>query len=79
MHVLAVTDSGVLGAAILARAATSEESPRDIARRMVHDREVIDPDPKNTAVFGRLYPLFLQLYDHLKEPHRRLAEIERSA
>lgn len=79
VHVPAVTDSGVLGAAILARAALDQEPLHEVARRMVHDREVIEPDPQNTAVFDQLYPLFLELYDHLKEPYRRLAEIRSHA
>lgn len=79
VHVPVVTDSGVLGAAILARAATSGEDLRTVAARMVHEREVIDPDPKNTVVYDQLYPLFRDLYEHLKEPYRHLAGFQRTA
>lgn len=75
VHVPSVTDSGVLGAAILAHAAVSDEPLRQVAQRMVHDREVIEPDTKNTAVYDQTYPLFLELYERLKEPYRRLAEL----
>lgn len=79
VHVPSVTDSGVLGAAILARAAVSDEPLSHVAQRMVHDREVIEPDAKNTAVYDQTYPLFLELYERLKEPYRRLAELSPSA
>ncbi len=78
VHVPRIIDSGVLGAAILARAALDREPLREVAIRMVHDREVIEPDTKNVAVYEQLYPLFLKLYEHLKEPFRELALIGRT-
>ncbi len=75
VRVPAVTQSGVLGAAILAYAATAEQPLHAVALHMVHDQEVIEPDPNSTAIYQEMYPLFKDLYAQLNEPYRRLAEI----
>lgn len=77
-----VTDmkaSGVLGAAILARAAATGSALADVSQEMVAYTEVIEPNIANKAVYDDVYPLFLDLYESLRPTFTRLAGLAERA
>jgi len=72
-----VKDSGVLGAAILACSAATGRPLAEVARAMVRYEGVIEPDQDDAATYDLIYPLFRDLYEHVKEPFQRLAALRR--
>lgn len=78
VKVAAMKSSGVLGAAILARAAATGDSLSKVSKEMVSYTEVIEPNEKNRAVYDDIYPHFLELYESLRGTFASLAEPRRA-
>jgi xylulokinase len=75
-----VADAGALGAAMAAGyGAGLFPGPREAVRRMSRARAVLEPDLERHALYGRLFPLFRDLYRHLREDFARLAGLTASA
>lgn len=78
VHVPAVTESGLLGTAILARAAVTDRSVQDVADEMVVLEQRFDPIPEHKAVYDASYPTYAALYGALREQFHTLADARRS-
>lgn len=72
---LAVTEAGCLGVAMLACAAHTGASPRQLVGTWVKTLSAVDPDPRRAAVYDdrfanyqRLYPVFRDFYSQLRNP-----------
>lgn len=74
-----VKDSGVTGAAILARSASSGEPLATSAAEMVRFETTVVPDQRESAVYDQLYPIFVDLYRQVKSPLRMLADLRRES
>lgn len=74
-----VHDSGVLGAAMLARSAVSQAPLTSVATEMAHFSELIEPTAAESAVYDDIYPLFLDLYGRMREPFKELARLRQEA
>ncbi len=61
-----VTESGCLGAAMLAMAADTGEDLRKIAQELVRLANTIDPNPQNTRVYDEKFNSYLDLYPAMK-------------
>lgn len=72
VHIPRVTESGLLGAAILARAAVTAQPVTAVIDAMVALTERFEPDPERHALYDRLYPTYAALYSALKDEFRRL-------
>lgn len=71
-----VKETGMLGAAILARAALTSGQLDRVAGEMVRFIEAIEPNGDAKSVYDQLHPLFLEAYEGLREPYRKLARLE---
>ncbi len=69
-----VKDSGVMGAAILAKAAATGAPLADVARDLVRFERSYEPNRANAAVYDDLYPVFQELYPALSGTFGRLAQ-----
>lgn len=78
VYIPAVTETGLLGAAILARAAVTGTPTAAVAAEMVALAERFDPDPERQAVYDALYPTYASLYAALKDEFPRLARVRRT-
>jgi xylulokinase len=75
-----VADAGALGAAMVAAYGVGHfPGLREAVRRMSHARAVLEPDPERRALYDRLFPLYRDLYRHLREDFSRLAELAAGA
>lgn len=72
VHVPAVTESGLLGAAILARAAVTGQPVASVTDDMVALAERFEPDPERHRRYDKLYPTYAALYSALKGEFQRL-------
>lgn len=79
VRVPVMKDSGVLGAAILARSAAAGIPLTEASREMVAYAEVIQPDPNRVAEYDRIFPQFLELYEEVKDAFQRLATLTLSS
>lgn len=61
-----VTEAGCMGAAMLARRAKTGESVVDIAGDWVDILDVIEPNPRNAAVYDETFQSYLDLYKTLR-------------
>ena len=67
-------ETACLGAAILAGIASGEyRDLRDAVKRLVIIKERIDPDPGNRLTYTRLYEIYVELYEKLREIFPKLA------
>ena len=70
-------DSGdvPVGDALIAgsRVGVFPDLPR-AAEQIIHVAEVVEPDPAWEAVYDRLYPFYVQMYQHLDEDLRQLKQ-----
>lgn len=74
-----VHEAGVLGAAMLARAAVTGAPLTAVATEMARFQEPVLPDPARKAVYDDIYPLFLDLYGRMREPFQNLAKVRQRA
>lgn len=72
-----VKDSGVMGAAILAKAADTGAPLADVARALVRFERAYEPNQADAAVYDDLYPVFQGLYPALTGAFDRLARFRR--
>ncbi|MBX3143350.1 MAG: hypothetical protein KF813_06325 [Trueperaceae bacterium] len=72
-----VRDSGVTGAAILACSAASGQPLTTASAAMVRFETIVTPDERESATYDAMYPHFLDLYQQLKGPLWKLADLRR--
>lgn len=70
-----VKDSGVMGAAILARAAATGASLTEVARELVRFERTYEPQQGSAAVYDDVYAVFQGLYPALTQTFGDLAEL----
>ncbi|HKZ80661.1 MAG TPA: FGGY-family carbohydrate kinase [Pyrinomonadaceae bacterium] len=74
-----IAESGLLGAAIIAGWGTGYfANLADAAQTMVKFRAVLEPNPRNQAVYTALFELYRSLYMHLKVDFATLCQLKRT-
>jgi xylulokinase len=69
-----VAEAGALGAAMTAAHGVGLfPSPTQAVRSMARTRAVVEPDAQRHALYSRMFPLYRDLYRHLREDFSRLA------
>jgi xylulokinase len=69
---LAVTEAACLGAAVLACAAHTGASPRDVAHRWVKRVASVDPDARRAAYYDQRFLAYRELYPAMRDSWERL-------
>ena len=65
-------ESGILGAAIIARAGVENKPIGAVARGMITLKECYRPDEDRHSLYQQLYMRYLSLYDSLREEYQSL-------
>ena len=64
------------GNAILAGVGVGVFKDFSIAKKWIDVGDRIEPDSKNTEIYKKYYPLFLELYNRNKDLYKKLSEIK---
>ena len=73
MTTLEVTEAGCLGVALLACAAHTSASPRDVVNTWVKPGPAVEPDPRRAAHYDERFGAYRELYPAIRESWNRLA------
>jgi len=69
---LAVSEAACLGAALLACAADTGVSPRDLVAEWVRPQAIIEPDAGRAAIYGEKFVAYREMYPALREAWKRI-------
>lgn len=69
---LAVTEAGCLGVALLACAAHTSSSPRELVAKWVKTGPAVEPDPRHAAYYDARFAAYRELYPAIRDTWTRL-------
>jgi xylulokinase len=67
-----------VGNAILAGVGVGVFKDFSVAKKWVEIGDRTDPDPKNSRIYKKYYPIFLEMYEANKDLYEKLAKIHSS-
>jgi len=76
---VSTTDATAFGAAMLAGSEAWDMSLQDLAQQWVKDLHTVKPVLSETELYGKLHPVFQQLYERTSDQMAELSNIARSA
>lgn len=76
LYTLEVEEGSSYGAALLAGVGGGVFSDEEEASRAVKIKDKIEPLEKEAEIYGKIYPLFKELYASLRDKFRQLGELE---